>query len=69
MPPARRWCCFLSADAGLPPELWTPNYIYWPVPLGHRELSMTQRHAHLSLDPVKRGAKVLEIARHLNTAA
>ncbi len=48
------------------------NYIYWPTHLGHRELSMTQRYAHLSPDHMKRiasltlrrpGAKVLETAR------
>ncbi len=49
----------------------TANYIYWPAQLGHRELSMTQRYAHLSPDHMeriasltlrRRGAKVLEVA-------
>ncbi len=51
--------------------LKTANFIYWPAQLGHRELSMTQRCAHLSPDHMKwiasltlrrPGAKVLEIA-------
>ncbi len=50
----------------------TANYIYSPAQLGHRELSMTQRYAHLSPAHMKRiarltlrrrGAKVLEIAQ------
>ncbi len=50
----------------------TANYIYSPARLGHRELSMTQRYAHLSPDHMKRiasltlrrpGARVLEIAQ------
>ena len=52
--------------------LITANYIYWPPHLGHRELSMTERYAHLSPDHMKRiaslmlrrpGAKLLGIAR------
>ena len=31
----------------------TAKYIYWPAQLGHRELSMTQRHAHLSPDHMR----------------
>ncbi len=31
----------------------TANYIYWPAQLGHRELSMTQRYAHLSPDHMR----------------
>ncbi len=33
--------------------LKTANFIYWPAQLGHRELSMTQRYAHLSPDHIE----------------
>ncbi len=53
----------------------TANYIYCPAQLGHRELSMIQRYAHLSPDHMKRiasltlrrpAAEVLEIAQGRN---
>ncbi len=31
----------------------TANFIYSPAQLGHRELSMTQQYAHLSLDHIR----------------
>ncbi len=36
----------------------TAKYIYWPAQLGHRELSMTQRYAHLSPGHMKRLASL-----------